>query len=73
VVEWRPAIAARPTFVSQKEHFMPKNTPKNTKKRTQVKDLSKGKKKLTKDEAKKIKGGSIPTESVSLAYGKIKF
>ncbi len=52
---------------------MPKNTPKNTKKRTQVKDLSKGKKKLTKDEAKKIKGGSIPTESVSLAYGKIKF
>ncbi len=52
---------------------MPKTRPKNTKKRTQVKDLSKVKKWLTKDEAKKIKGGHIPTESVSLSYGKIKF
>jgi hypothetical protein len=52
---------------------MPKNTPKNTKKRTQVKDLPKAKKRLTKDEAKKIKGGNVPTENVSLNYTKIKY
>ncbi len=37
--------------------------PKNTKKRTQVKDLPKAKKKLTKDEAKKVKGGARPRPS----------
>ena len=49
--------------------------PKNSKKRTQVKDLPKAKKRLTKDEAKKVKGGNdrhVPTESFSLNYGKIK-
>ena len=34
--------------------------PKNTKKRTQVKDLPKSAKRLTKEEAKKLKGGTNP-------------
>ena len=50
--------------------------PKNTKKRTQVKELPKAKKRLTKDEVKKVKGGSgnrdLPTESISLTYGKVR-
>ncbi len=51
---------------------MPKSTPKNTKKRTKVKDLPKAKKRLTKDEAEKVKGGSLPTESLSLNYSKVR-
>lgn len=48
--------------------------PKNTKKRTQVKDLPKAKKKLTKDEAKKVRGGGGddgPEESITFVYGKL--
>jgi hypothetical protein len=55
-----------------KEQKMPKSSPKNTKKRTEVRDLPKAKKRMTKDAAKKIKGGHIPGSVYSVDYSKIK-
>ena len=44
-----------------------------TKVRTKAKELPRKKKSLTPANLKKIKGGTIPTESISLNYSKIEF
>ena len=48
---------------------MTKTTKKTTKRRTQTKDLPKKKKALSKEEQKKVEGGSAPNSQFSQVTG----
>lgn len=50
---------------------MSKNTTKNTNTRVKVQDLSKSQSRMTEKDMKKVKGGELPMDQVSMNYAKL--